>query len=710
MNLIHKFSFSILLYICVAGMSCSKETSHPNTSEFILEADHTIEVAAYEPTVILPVAMVEDRKKRFWIVEMPGYMRDIDGNGEDIADGRIVILSDSDKDGIMEDRSIFLDSLLNPRALCLVYNGLLFTDGTQLKWTEIQDDKPKNTIVVDSFYVVGGNIEHQPNGLIYNIDNWIYSAKSNARYRRVKGKWIKEATTFRGQWGISMDENGNLIYNHNSAPIMGDYALPNQILDNPYLRINKSNGQYLTDDMRVYPIQATSVNRGYQDEVLDSTGKLIHYTSACAPHIFYGSLLSSSHQGSAFVCAPEANVVANYSYGPEKMTAEHRYEENEFLVSTDETFRPVNLHTGFDGALYVVDMRKGIIQHSAYMSSYLRDNITKKGLEKVNGKGRIYKVSKKEKAESEIQLDDLMNIKMLGLLNHSNLQVRMYAQKHIIANYGESFLENLMESLETSEYNHGKIHSLWTMEGLGLVDIDRLQRISELVNTPEVFYHVLAISKTLDHDFEYMYEKAFQFNSKKVDFLLASIIGRHEKYDDLWQQIAARHPNDHQISEALVSSSTGREAYFVSLLNGNKNDLLINILGTTIENKNNNDTQSPKIIERPFEDDRTNGFKKFKLYCASCHRLDGKGQKNVAPSLKESLIIQGEESKIASAILNGYTSENSEYQMLMPAYKEDKNLTDQDIFDLISYLKSTYTEGWNTLSVEEISELRKNEK
>ena len=53
----------------------------------------------------------------------------------------------------------------------------------------------------------------------------------------------------------------------------------------------------------------------------------------------------------------------------------------EFLSSTDERFRPVNLSSAPDGTLYVVDMYRGIIQHMAYMTEYLRDNISERQLE-----------------------------------------------------------------------------------------------------------------------------------------------------------------------------------------------------------------------------------------------------------------------------------------------------------------------------------------
>ena len=47
----------------------------------------------------------------------------------------------------------------------------------------------------------------------------------------------------------------------------------------------------------------------------------------------------------------------------------------EFLASTDERFRPVNLSLAPDGTLYVVDMYRGIIQHKGYMTEYLRDYV-----------------------------------------------------------------------------------------------------------------------------------------------------------------------------------------------------------------------------------------------------------------------------------------------------------------------------------------------
>ena len=77
-------------------------------------------------------------------------------------------------------------------------------------------------LLVDAAYAEGGNVEHQPNGLFRALDNWIYNAKSDKRYRKKGDKWLIEKTHFRGQWGISQDDYGRLFYNNNSENLLGD--------------------------------------------------------------------------------------------------------------------------------------------------------------------------------------------------------------------------------------------------------------------------------------------------------------------------------------------------------------------------------------------------------------------------------------------------------------------------------------------------------
>ncbi len=162
---------------------------------FRLEEGFTIQTVAAEPQVSTPVAMTFDRRGRMWVAEMTGYMPDTVGTGEDIPNGKIVILEDINGDGAADTRTVFLDSLVLPRALAIVGNGLLVAEPPRLWYVEIINDKPGRRTLVDSLYTEGGNVEHQPNGLLRAMDNWIYSAKSSKRYRLENGQWKKKTRT-----------------------------------------------------------------------------------------------------------------------------------------------------------------------------------------------------------------------------------------------------------------------------------------------------------------------------------------------------------------------------------------------------------------------------------------------------------------------------------------------------------------------------------
>src|SRR5680860_1708026 len=107
----------------------------------------------------------------------------------------------------------FLDSLVMPRALALAYGGLLYAEPPNLWFVDIENDRPGKRTLIDSLYAPKGNPEYQPNGLVANIDNWIYNAKLPYRYQLKNAKWLKEPTSVRGQWGITQDNFGRLYYN-----------------------------------------------------------------------------------------------------------------------------------------------------------------------------------------------------------------------------------------------------------------------------------------------------------------------------------------------------------------------------------------------------------------------------------------------------------------------------------------------------------------
>ena len=152
------------------------------------------------------------------------------------------------------------------------------------------------------------------------------------------------------------------------------------------------------------------------------------------------------------------------------LSASGVYENREFLASTDERFRPISLASGPDGALYVVDMYKGIIQHGPYMTDYLREVTLNRKLDKPINMGRIWRItSKKNTTEKAEDLSKLEPVELVKLLKHPNGWTRDMAQRLLVESSDLTIVPEL-ENMLASENPLGQLHALWTLEGLGNTD------------------------------------------------------------------------------------------------------------------------------------------------------------------------------------------------------------------------------------------------
>nr|MBA2760530.1 dehydrogenase [Segetibacter sp.] len=410
-------------------------TPQESIKKMQLEDGFEVKLVAAEPLVNSPVALKFDERGRIWVCEMINYMPDTIGTGEEKPTGKIVILEDSNRDGVMDTRKIFMDGLILPRALCLVENGILIAEPPNLWYVEINNDKPGKKILVDPKYAAGGNPEHQANGLFRALDNWIYSANCTSRYRKKGTKWLIERTHSRGQWGISQDNDGRLFYNNNSQNLLGDYFSPGFGATNTNQKNIAGYEDKIIADNRVYPSRPTpGVNRGYQEGVLNDSLKLVNFTAASGPVVYRGDLFGKDYQLNAFVGEPSANLIKRNIIEEKgfRVQGKQAYEGKEFLSSVDERFRPVTLYNGPDGALYVVDMYRGIIQHKTYLTEYLKGEIKSRQLTEPLSCGRIYKIVPKGKQAAAIATMPTNPDSLVKLLQHPNGWIRDQAQQMIV--------------------------------------------------------------------------------------------------------------------------------------------------------------------------------------------------------------------------------------------------------------------------------------
>lgn len=441
-----------------------------------------VELVASEPLVEAPVAMAFDPQGRLWVCEMRDYMPDVDGKTPDVPKGRVVILEDTDGDGRMDKRTVFLDNLSMPRAVAFVHGGVLVAEPPNL-WlcpSPGADGKaPGKTALVPDYAAGGSQPEYLPNGLLRALDNWTYSARSTVRYRfdAPGGKLLKEPTAMRGQWGITQDDWGRLFYNYNSDHLRGDVIPSEYLARNPNLRDPVGVNVEISRDMTVFPTHPNpGVNRGYQQGILREDGTLRSSTATCGPLIYRGDLFPPDCEGNAFLCEPAANLVRRDVLTEDPAggwTVRNAYGNAEFLASTDERFRPVSLANGPDGALYVVDMHRGVIQHTAYMTPYLRQQVAARGLDKPIDQGRIYRVVPDgAKVAGVPRTIDLSTAGLVQLLSHPNGWWRDTAQR-ILVESGDTGAVPALRALATSGDNPlGRLHALWTLQGMGQADAE----------------------------------------------------------------------------------------------------------------------------------------------------------------------------------------------------------------------------------------------
>ena len=697
--------FFILLLGLFQACSQTESTSDFLTNEFILKEGFDIQAIAAEPLLNSPVAMTFDEKGRIWAVELPGYMRDIEGQDEEAPDGKIVILTDEDGDGVIDNRQVFMDSLVAPRTLLHAYGGLLYSNGIGLWWAKLDDTKMVRKELVDSLYVVGGNIEHQPNGLLYNIDNWIYSAKCKVRYRLKDGKWLREPTSFRGQWGISADVNGRLYYNNNSTAIVTDRTMPNQLLQNSYQKTRFGTNQNIAANKKLYGYQATSVNRGYQEGVLDSTGKITSLTSACSPLVYTGNLLGEDFFQNTFVCAPEANAIKRYILEEKDglKTAVPAYEDSEFLVSKDETFRPINLYNAPDGSMYVLDLRKGVIQHRAYMTNYLREKILAKGLDTLNGKGRIYRiVATENKSKQGQNYANLEASELVEMLAAALPYQRNFAQQQLIFRQAKSAKAAIEKMALNAENPYGQLHAIWTLEGLNALDQALWTQLTEITTDSMVHETLIRLSATFEEEakqFVY-FQKMVALNDPYINRQLAIRLGQMKEAtaDSLLLELVKTNLNDGLLNEAILSGIGGKEADLMKQLNtlSDAGDLMES-LQVVMNNQKENKIQTPQLPTETKLDARTQGYALYSKFCASCHGVDGVGNENLAPPLMDSEYVSGSKDRLIALVLNGMqgplTVQGKVYNIKtpMPGIKNNPNLTDKDISDLLVFLRNSFS-------------------
>lgn len=695
---------------------------------FSIADGFVIEPVAAEPLVEKPVALTFDEDGNMWVVEMRGYMPDLDGTGEEIPQGRISILQDTDDDGQVDKRTVFWDQIHLPRSIALVKGGALIADNEALYFCERNGIEPTGEpVIVDKDYAPNGNVEHRTNGMRRHLNNWHYNAKSDQRYRWWDGRLEKDSTQFRGQWGLSMDSFGRLYHNNNSTILRGDQLLPDTMDSYSAARFKPDSSTRLGNN-RVHPSRVTpGVNRaymakanGYSSDTLDpKTHKLINATAAAGMDFYRGDNFPESYRDVAFIAESVVNLVNATRVSSDGLTlkGEHVFRDGEFLTSTDERFRPVNLYTAPDGCLYLVDYYHGLIQHKTYMTTYLRKQYESRGLDSPSFElGRIYRIRHEDKARGpQPELSSASSEDLLNHLSHPNGWWRDTAQRLLIERNDEATFATLQNNLRQHPNEITRIHILWTLEGLGQLTADDIESLLDNKSV-DLQSHALTAARELT---------------------LPERLKLAPKVATFSQEALATTPYALRFLSSLPASESKLLANALKAAGKAPFAIEATTTGLLTQKLVNYPNIHPKITrslaeyrkhlhDRP-SSERLSGahlasFERGqKLYhgaaaCVGCHGPDGQGLPNLGPPLDESEWVTESSERLAKILLHGLqgpirvNGKNYKPLAAMPGLAMNPTMKDEDIADIMTYIRAEWTNKADKVTTAEVKKFREDTK
>jgi mono/diheme cytochrome c family protein len=454
---------------------------------FYMPPGYHLELVASEPLIQDPIVMDWDVQGRIWAVEMPGFVPDLQApepNMEPI--GKVVVLEDTNHDGRMDKRTVFADGLILARALKVLDAGVLVAEPPNvwlMKDTNGDLKVDKKELVTDQYGRREARVEQNANSFFWGLDNWMYTANGDVMLRFKDGKFEVRKTLSRGEWGVTQDDAGRIYRNTNESILHVDLVPTQYYMRNPNLLRTRGSYERMADEANeanvVWPVRKNpGTNRAYQLGIDREDGTLWHYTSVCAPMIYRGDRLPSDLYGNAFAAEPAANLVGRVIIDDtgSGLRVRRAYERGEFLASTDERFRPVWLSNAPDGALYIVDMYRGVIQQRADITEYLRDHITKHKLETPTAYGRIYRVvHETTKRDTTTGAGGkLTTTQLVDLLSHPNGWWRETAQRLLIERGDRTATPALAKLAASAKDPRTRLHALWTLDGLDAIQPDRV--------------------------------------------------------------------------------------------------------------------------------------------------------------------------------------------------------------------------------------------
>jgi putative membrane-bound dehydrogenase-like protein len=448
----------------------------------------TADLVAAEPLLGSPVVIDFGPDGRLWVAEMYDYPTGLDGKFQ--PGGRIRVLEDTDGHGFYDKSTVFLDKIPFPTGVTVWRKGVLVCAAPDILYAEDTDGDGKADLVKKLYSGFGtDNYQARVNSLCYGLDGWVYGScglfggrilshqtgkvlNLGDRDFRIKPDTgeIEPATGQTQQGRVRNDWDD--WFGCDNSELCRHYVLADHYLRrNPHAAAPETAYHVADypDWHRLFPARS-------RVQMFPSSGPAGHVTAACGMGVYRENLLDGLY-GDVLTCEPVNLLVHRLKLSPKGSTFSGRRvadeKESEFLASTDNWFRPVQVRTGPDGALWVVDMCRFVVEHPRFIPPEVLKNIDVRG---GANRGRIYRIRPEGKPLRSVpRLDQLDTAGLVAAVDTPNGTVRDLAAQMLLWRNDASAAAALRKLAGESRHPEARLHALCVLDGLGQLSTDLVQ-------------------------------------------------------------------------------------------------------------------------------------------------------------------------------------------------------------------------------------------